>query len=80
MNDRPSNSWLLATTQHKLIAIQEALVAVLAVLPDSSRAERCWSWCWNELDDAAQTEVKAARKKANIALQLNTVEWREEDL
>lgn len=42
--------------------------SLLAVLPDSEqwskRGKDCWRWCWDELSDDAQEEVKAARKAA----------------
>ena len=80
MNDRPSNSWLLQVTQHELAVTRAALQAVLDVLPDKFRPEPCWRWCWNELDDAAQEEVKAAREKARRALTVTRMEWREAEL
>ena len=45
---------------------------LLDVLPDTdSKTDVCWEWCWNELGDDAQEEVKAARKIANDWLHEN---------
>ena len=41
--------------------------ALLDVLPDSYHGDTddvatlCWTWCWEELNDAAQKQVKQAR-------------------
>ena len=47
---------------------KEIINKLLSVLPDShtgSEDGNCWDWCWNELNDSAQDEVKEARKLAN---------------
>lgn len=39
---------------------------LLAHLPDNIKhdEDETWSWCWNELSDQAQIQVKETRKKA----------------
>lgn len=44
---------------------------LLGYLPDSTTQESPdnWKWCWNELDDQSQEEVKMARQKAQKFLE-----------
>uniref|UniRef100_A0A6M3KUX0 Uncharacterized protein n=1 Tax=viral metagenome TaxID=1070528 RepID=A0A6M3KUX0_9ZZZZ len=34
-------------------------------LPDNNE---CWGWCWDELNDEAQKDIKRLRRKANLFL------------
>jgi len=43
----------------------EVIKLLLNHLPDTEfYKEPCWQYCWDELDDDAQEEVKNARRKA----------------
>ena len=42
---------------------------LLAHLPDSESQGEDWDWCWDELTDLSQENVKAARKKASRYLE-----------
>jgi hypothetical protein len=54
--------------------LEEAVRALLAVLPDSEQASPahwdCRSYCWNELPAEAQEQVTSARAQAVRALNL----------
>lgn len=55
---------------------KDVIEGLLSVLPDSIHTEhetRCWDWCWDELDNEAQEEVKKYRKYAELFLQ----DWKE---
>jgi len=42
--------------------VNEIIKKLLSVLPDSEmHDDKCWDWCWEELSDKAQEEVKEAR-------------------
>jgi len=42
----------------------EIIGYLLGMLPDSHHDEECWKWCWDELDEGAQDDVKTIRKIA----------------
>ena len=45
--------------------IQQLIQELLNHLPDSNHYEDCWLWCWGELSDKFQNDVKSVRKKAH---------------
>lgn len=48
--------------------LEKTIVELMDILPDSVHEEDCWNWCWNELTDDAQVEIKSVRKKAKYWL------------
>jgi len=65
---RLSDKDLAEIAGNRIKALEQALLALAHVLPDSKHEKPCWNWCWNELDDDAQEAVKAARRQASAAM------------
>ncbi len=69
---RPKKSQKFFRTERKEIImspkVEELLVALLSVLPDSGRSYS-WDWCWNELREDEQDAVKQVRTEVVDYLQ-----------
>ncbi len=44
--------------------LEQVINQLLSCLPDSDHNDPCWEWCWDELNDEAQQQVKEARRMA----------------
>ena len=42
----------------------EIVQLLLDHLPDSTHDDKSWDWCWNELSDDAQKQIKTTRRAA----------------
>jgi hypothetical protein len=74
--DKPENPYIppgppLIETAYKekkrgTMTADEVILKLLSVLPDNEilHDDISWGWCWDELSDEAQEEVKKARRMA----------------
>jgi len=67
--DLIGDGMVLALVQ-RIEELESGLGKLLHYLPDSQGQESPdnWKWCWNELDDSSQEEVKKVREETNKLL------------